>query len=416
METLLAEESVLGCMLLFPVETADVYRRLRNEMFSEEPLRRIFEVCQQLRAEGKTPDFVTVQSVLGSAYQKLMLECCETAPSVSRLADYAGIVLEGWRVRELTAVAVEAQLNGGTSEELISRYRAALEQQEAVTAALKEAGTKDFVQAAADYLQSLYEPDRSIKTGWREMDRVMGGLQRKSVVVIAARPGKGKTDFALQMATQVALDHQVNYNSMEMPTSQLLQRVVSRGAKINSIRLRDRDLTEEDRARIAKVLDLQAKCLKINFDEAPRIDAEVVEGKIARYHPAVLFIDHLGLMTAREPKKNQWEEIASTTHELKALAMKHDVCIVELVQLNRATDGRRPTQGDLYGGAAVEQDADVVIALEVEHFEGFLSGEQSTEVTASVLKNRHGAVGELRFAWQPQYHSYTTIENRYGEM
>lgn len=59
---------------------------------------------------------------------------------------------------------------------------------------------------------------------------------------------------------------------------------------------------------------------------------------------------------------------------------------------------------------------DVVIALEVEHFEGFLSGEQSTEVTASVLKNRHGAVGELRFAWQPQYHSYTTIENRYGEM
>ena len=259
MDTLLAEESVLGCMLLFPEETENIHERLKAEMFSEAPLRRIYEACGQLRAEGKTPDFVTAQRVLGSSYQKLMLECCETAPSVSRLADYAGIVLEGWRVRELTAVAVSAQIEGGTSAELIARYRAALDRQEAITAALKEAGIKDFVEAATEYLQSLYEPDKSIKTGWRDFDRVVGGLQRKSVVVIAARPGKGKTDFALQMATQVALDHQVNYNSMEMPTDQLLQRVVSRGTKINSIRLRDRDLTEEDRAKIAKVLDLQSK-------------------------------------------------------------------------------------------------------------------------------------------------------------
>lgn len=415
MDTLLAEQSVIGCMLLFPADTTFVYQRLGAKMFSESVLQNIFAACRKLHKQNKKADVVTVGSMLGNEYQKILLDCCNIAPSLAGLPDYVAIVLEGWRVRELTAAALDIQLDGGTSDELIAKYRAVLERQEAVNAAIKDAGTKDFVKAATEYLTLLNRPNTAIKTGWQDFDRIVGGLPRKSVVVISARPGKGKTDFALQIAQQVALDYHVNYNSMEMPVPQLMERIVSRTLKINSIRLRDKKLDDKEKNRIAHLLDLEAKHLKINFDETPQIDAETIENKIARYHPDVLFIDHLGLMGTKESKKNQWEAVAQTTHALKALAMKHDLCIVELVQLGRATDGRKATQGDLYGGAAVEQDADIVITLEVAPFEGFLSGDQCAEVTATIQKNRHGGTGTLKFGWQPQYHDYRPYETRYTE-
>lgn len=103
--------------------------------------------------------------------------------------------------------------------------------------------------------------------------------------------------------------------------------------------------------------------------------------------------------------------MAQTTHRLKAIALRQNVCILELVQLNRRTDERRAGQGDLYGGAAVEQDADVVIALETEPFEGSLKENQFVPVEVTVLKNRLGRTGKLQFAWQPQYHSYRPLQN-----
>ena len=174
-------------------------------------------------------------------------------------------------------------------------------------------------------------------------------------------------------------------------------------------------LSNEEKSEIARVLDLQSRYLRINFDQTPQITSDVVVGKITKYHPDVLFIDHLGLMGSTSQKRNQWEQVAQTTHELKAIALEHNLCIVELVQLNRETDDRKARMGDLYGGAAVEQDADVLIALEVEHMDGFLDGDEYAIVSANILKNRHGGTGTLKYSWQPQYHSYRQLEDRYEQ-
>lgn len=413
METLLAEQAVIGCMLMAPDASEIVYRMLAPKMFSEAPYQVVFNCCMKLHKRNEPIDLATVEGKIGNEYRRLLVECAETTPSISRLPDYAAIVLDRWREREMRAAAMDIQLCVGDTAELLKRFRVVVDQQEKIASVLNDSSVKDFVTAALDFLSDLQKPDDSIKTGWSDFDRVIGGLRRKSVVVISARPGKGKTDFALQLATQIARTHQVSYNTMEMPTEQLLERVASRATRINSIKIRDRELTKEEQSQIAAALDAQSKCLKINFDEAPAITSDLVVGKIAKYHPDVLVIDHLGLMSTTEQKRNQWEAIAKTTHELKTIALKHNLCIIELVQLNRAADSRKATQGDMYGGSAVEQDADVVIAIETAQIEGFLSGDEYVEVTANVLKNRHGATGGLKYAWQPQYHMYRQIETRY---
>lgn len=404
-----AERAVLGCMLLFPAETESVYRRLSPKMFSAEPLGVMFNCCMKLHKQNIPVDVVTVISKLGDDYKVLIATCAETVPAASRFDFYCDLVLDAWRVREMKQAAMEIATDELGSEEIIQRLSDVLARQNVINSTLEDSTAKDFTQGAIAFLESMYQPDTSIKTGWQQFDRVVGGLQRKSVYVISARPGKGKTDFALQIATKVSMSHRTVYCSMEMPTTQLMQRIAARATRINSTKIRDKALSQDEQVKVTRAMELMAEHCKVVFDEASMITSEFVEERILKYKPDVIFIDHLGLMD-KGNKKNQWEAVTEVTHRLKALAMMHNVAVVELVQLNRATDGRKATQGDLYGGASVEQDADAIFALNVEPIERFLDGDESVGVTVDVMKNRHGGVGEMQFAWQPQYHNYIPME------
>jgi replicative DNA helicase len=317
--------------------------------------------------------------------------------------------MEDWRVRTLAGQLAEIQLGDYTSGETPKRLREIVDGQERIQAYLGDTYTKDFTRSATEFCTELTLPDTSIKTGWQEFDRVVGGLQRKSVYVIAARPGKGKTDWALQLACRVAMDVKALYCTMEMPATQLMQRIASRCTKINSTKLRDKDLTEDERKRVFDVLDILTRKTQLSFDEEPALTAAAVAEKVEKFKPDVVFIDHLGLMD-KGKKRNPWDAVADNCHALKALALAKDVAVVELVQLSRETDHRKTVLGDMYGGSAVEQDADAVFALEVEPIEKFLQGDESTGVTVEVLKNRHGGVGEMHFRWQPQIHCYIPEE------
>lgn len=411
MQASMAEQALIGCLLLAPQKAGRYCQRLKGGMFREQTLGAVFD-CFKALQKSKTPvDIVTVEAKLGSEYRTLLLQCAELAPSPDHVEEYAAIVLDCWREREMVTEALSIAQSSESAKQLAARFKAMADRQQQLEAALADENVKGFGTAAAEFLQTLGGPSEALKTGWEQFDRLLGGLCRKSVVVIAARPGRGKTDFALQLATQAARSCKVSYNTMEMPASQLLARVASRAAHIDSAKLRDRTLTGQEQTLLKQVLEQYSRKLQIHFDEEPAITPELVEGKIAKYHPDILVIDHLGLMGFESQKKTQWEQVAQTTHRLKAIALRQNVCILELVQLNRRTDERRAGQGDLYGGAAVEQDADVVIALETEPFEGSLKENQFVPVEVTVLKNRLGRTGKLQFAWQPQYHSYRPLQN-----
>ena len=404
-----AEQSVVGCMMLAPDTTSFVFSRIDQRMFEEPALAAIYHCCYKLHKAGIPYDHVNVLSKLGDEYKVLIAESAQTAPSISRLEHYAAAVMEDWRKRTLTNQLAEIQLGDYDSDEVMRRIHDIVAEQSRIQAYIGDTYTKDFARSAAEFCAELATPDTSIKTGWQDFDRVTGGIQRKSVSVIAARPGKGKTDLALHMACKVAQKASVLYCTMEMPATQLMQRIVSRCTKINSIRLRDKTLTEEELKTVGDIVNELSRLTRLSFDEEPALTTASLEEKVQRYHPDVVFVDHIGLMD-KGSKRNPWDAVAENCHRLKSLALAKDIAIVELVQLNRRTDKEKATQGDMYGGSAVEQDADAVFALEVEAIEKLLDEQDSVGVKVNVLKNRHGGTGELRFRWMPQYHLYLPEE------
>lgn len=404
-----AEQAVIGCMLMAPDTTSFVFSRIDQRMFEEPALATIYHCCYKLHKAGIPYDAVTVLGKLGDEYKILIAECAQTAPSISRLEHYAAAVMEDWRKRTLANQLAEIQLGDLDSDDALRRLHDITAEQSRIQAYIGDTYTKDFARSAAEFCAELATPDTSIKTGWEDFDRVVGGLQRKSVYVVAARPGKGKTDWALQMACRVAQKASVLYCTMEMPATQLMQRIVSRCTKINSIRLRDKMLTEEELGTVGNIINELSRLTRLSFDEEPALTTASLEEKIQRYSPDVVIIDHIGLMD-KGSKRNPWDAVAENCHRLKSLALAKDIAVVELVQLNRRTDKEKATQGDMHGGSAVEQDADAVFALAVEAIEKVLDGGDSVGVTVSVLKNRHGGTGDLRFRWMPQYHLYLPEE------
>lgn len=406
-----AEQSVIGCMMMDPSLLEKARTLLSPKMFEAEPLARIYSCMLKLRKAGLPVDAVTVVSKLGDEYNRLICQCAETAPSISAFETYCGIVLDAWRERELIVSMNELALSGHTADEITAALEQLVAKQKAIQQQAHRPSERTFLQAVGEAYQNLFRPDTSLKTGWDRFNQVFGGLQRGGLYIIAARPGDGKTDFSLQLAVQLAKKYKVDYRSLEMTREQLVHRILSRVCTIHSSRFRDHDIDETAQKRIGFVVDRMGD-LHFTMDDTPRISVQDIERKLAAGKPDALFIDYLGLMKGDESgRKPLWQITGEITHALKALAQKHGVVLVALVQLARAVDRQKePTLSDLKGGSDIEADADGVLFLRPHKDETFLSGDEFWPVDLILAKNRHGGTGRLSFAWQPQYHSYRVME------
>lgn len=409
-DMLLTEMGVIGCLMMEPQTLETALKLLSPKMFASEPLARVYGCMLKLRKAGLPADAVTVVGKLGAEYQKLVVQCAEVTPSLSSFGAYATAVLDAWRVRTLQQTAMQLAAGDGTADEMLAVMADEVKHQYEILRAVRESTEKDFSEALFATYQQIMQKDTSLKTGWKSFDAVVGGLQRGCLYIIAARPGKGKTDFALQLAVTLSKQHSVTYHSMEMTTEQLMHRVLSRALKINSVRIRDRELTEKDFAKI-DLVHRHMSNLHLVLDDAPALCMEEVQEKTQRRKPDAIFLDYLGLMRGND-KKAQWEQTQEITHALKALAKHENMAVVALVQLNREVDKRtgKPTLADLRGGGSVEADADGVFFMNPSPTKAMLSGGDGVECGVMVEKNRYGGCGELPFFWQPQYHTYTPME------
>lgn len=411
-----AEQSVIGGILLDPKLISTAAEQLEPKMFADVDLAAIYGAMLRLHAEGKQPDIVTVLGAMGDGYKQLLTLCAETVPAMSAYEQYADAVLEAWRVRTLHGLAAELSYDNMTADEMTQRIGDVLAAQYALIAKKRKNAKKGFRDVLLKTYEQLLSRNTAIKTGWQAFDTVTGGLIRGGLYVIAARPGKGKTDFALQMAVTMAKTHSVSFQSLEMGDAELMQRILSRVLHINSVRLRDRDLSTEDFARINVVYERMGD-LDIDIDDAGGQTISYIQQVAQTKKPDVLFVDYLGLVSGGNTttKKAAWEITRDITHALKALAKKQGMAVVALAQLNREVDkkGGSASLADLAGGSSIEQDADGVFFLKVEAMDGaILSGNQSVICDVVVAKNRHGGTGTLPFSWQPHYHSYVPIETR----
>lgn len=420
-----AEEAVLGAMLLSNEAIAPAVERLTAEHFYVPANGVVFEAISALYGGGEPVDFVTVADQLeragklaaaGGPDRLLALEA--TTPTITHVDRYARIVEDTALLRRLISVSAEI------SELAYSRPNdtaAAIDQAEAMVYDVAERrildstqSLHDLVELGLDRLEELYERGDAftgLATGFRELDKILSGIQSSSLVVVGARPAMGKTAFGLTMASHVALESQkpVLLFSLEMNHSELTGRLLASDARVDATRVRTGQLRAEDWTRITRSVGRLGEA-PMWIDDNPNVTVTEIRAKARRLRSrlgslGLIVVDYLQLMSGRASAENRQVEVAEMSRGLKILARELDTPIVALSQLSRNLESRgdkRPMLSDLRESGSIEQDADVVMFL----YRDEVYNDETTErgmAEVIVAKHRNGPTGTARLAFMPQY-------------
>ena len=284
---------------------------------------------------------------------------------------------------------------------------------------------REILLETFDRLDLLNSPDRDkyrgIPTGISLLDSTITGLNRSDLIVLAARPGVGKTSFGLNIARHAAITSKkrVAFFSLEMGKEQLCSRLLSTEASVEGTKLRSGDLSNDEWTRLIEAGDILSGS-EMYFDDVPGVTVPEIKAKVRRLKNVdLVIIDYLQLMTSAKRIDNRVNEVAEITRSLKIMAKELDVPVIAMSQLRRPTDrskDHRPGLSELRDSGSIEQDADIVIFLHREAYNAASEGGEVTEdmdtsaAEIIVAKNRHGATIDVPVHWQPEYMRFTSRE------
>lgn len=432
-----AEQSVLGAVLLDSDCLSVVAEVLpRAEYFYAVNNQLIYGAMLEMYTLGQPVDFVTVLEKLREAPEfdqeqgrVYLVQLAQLVPSVSNVETYARIVRDKYEIRTLmqavrgiledaSAGTEESSLLLDSAEQRIYEIRQGKQVQ-----GLQP--IREIMLETFDRLDLLNSPDRDkyrgIPTGISLLDSTITGLNRSDLIVLAARPGVGKTSFGLNIArhASVVSKRRVAFFSLEMSREQLSSRLLSTEASVEGTKLRSGDLNEDEWTRIIEAGDILGKA-ELYFDDAPGITVPQMKAKVRRLKNVdLVIVDYLQLMSGGKKSDNRVNEISDITRNLKIMAKELDVPVIAMSQLRRPTErskDHRPGLSELRDSGSIEQDADIVIFLHREAYNAASEGGEVTEdMDASaaqiiVAKNRHGATIDIDVHWQAEYMRFTSRE------
>ena len=428
-----AEQSVLGAVLVEPGCLAELVEHLRPESFYRPQHRAIFTEMVRIFTAGEPVDFITVLEAAKEAEifpseqeaKVYLSHLMEIVPSVRNLDAYVGIIQDKQVLRSLLEISgeimTEARESGADGKVLLDSAEQRiydLRQGRSVAGLVPISST---ILDAYDQINKLAGPDREkylgIKTGYSAVDRKIGGLNKSDLILIAARPGMGKTSFALNIAVNVALKkRKVAVFSLEMSSEQITSRILSCEALVESNRLRSGNLESEDWVKLAQTAQILSGT-QIFIDDTAGITISEMKAKLRRLRDVdLVIVDYLQLMSSTGNTDNRVQVVSEMTRNLKLMARELNVPVVVLSQLSRATEsrtGHRPMLSDLRESGSIEQDADIVMFLYRESYyqlqEGAPAPEQDT-VECIISKNRHGETGSAVMLWDGRHTKFYTIE------
>ena len=432
-----AEQSVLGAVLL-DAECLSVVAEVlpRAEYFYAVNNQLIYGAMLEMYTLGQPVDFVTVLEKLrespdfdqeqGRVY---LVQLAQLVPSVSSVETYARIVRDKYEIRTLMQAVrgILEEASAGTEESSLlldsAEQRIYEIRQGKQVEGLKP--IREILLETYDRLDLLNSPDRDkyrgIPTGIGLLDSTITGLNRSDLIVLAARPGVGKTSFGLNIArhASVVSKRRVAFFSLEMSREQLASRLLSTEASVEGTKLRSGDLNDDEWTRIIEAGDILGKA-ELYFDDAPGITVPQMKAKVRRLkHVDLVIVDYLQLMSGGKKTDNRVNEISDITRNLKIMAKELDVPVIAMSQLRRPTErskDHRPGLSELRDSGSIEQDADIVIFLHREAYNAASEGGEVTEdmdtsaAQIIVAKNRHGATIDIDVHWQAEYMRFTSRE------
>ena len=382
-----AEQSVLGAMFLSKYALQKSIENLSPEVFYKEAHAKIFNVMTSLAEAGSAIDITTVIAELDKRKElkqvgdvEYLSEIVNIVPSAANVDEYIKIVEEKAILRKLIETATEITTTGYSSKEDISTILDTAEKK--ILNVVKTRKGTEFrtiqdvlfkTQADLEKLSQTHGEITGIPTGFYDLDKVTAGLHPNELIIIAARPAMGKTAFALNLATNMAVNAKktVALFNLEMGAEQLATRMLSSVGQVEGHKLRSGKLEHNDWKRINEAISRLADT-KIYIDDTPGMTIAEIRAKCRRLASSedgldVVLIDYLQLISGG-PKYagNRQQEIAEISRSLKTLAMELEIPVIALAQLSRSVEGRddkRPILSDLRESGSIEQDADIVAFL-----------------------------------------------------
>ncbi len=425
-----AEQSVLGAVLVEPPCLVRIMEIIRAECFYREQHRQIFSVMVRMFTAGTPLDFITIlnqvreENIFDSEQDAkvYLAQLVQLVPPSMNIEEYAKIVQEKYYLRSLIQAAQEIIDNTRSGEGDARTILDAAEQSiYEIRQGRDSQGLKridEIIIDTYDRLQKLSGEDREkylgLSSGFFELDRQISGLNKSDLILVAARPGMGKTSFALNIAAYVAKnsDKKVALFSLEMSDEQIASKLLSTEASIVGTSLKTGQLDGDDWVRLAQSAQILSKS-NIYIDDTSGITVSEMKAKLRRVKDlGLVIIDYLQLMTSGRRNENRVQEVSEITRSLKIMAKELNVPVITLAQLSRGPEARadhRPMLSDLRESGSIEQDADIVMMLFREAYYD-KSSENPNIAECIVAKNRHGETGTVKLSWEGQFTRFGNLE------
>jgi replicative DNA helicase len=429
-----AEEALLGSLLIDSDAIFEVATFLRPDAFYREKNKWIYECVISLNERREPVDLITLSDELrhrsqlddvgGEAFIIGLLNIVPTSVH----AQHYGRIIEAASVRRrmISAASTIANLAFEQEEDISVTIDRA---EQALFSISEERTTRDLVavkevaRAYLDRIEELHERGDEVigvPTSFTDLDRLLGGLNRSDLIIIAARPGMGKTALQLAIGQAAARRYgkRIAIFSLEMSAEQLVQRMIAAETRIDSQRLRRGDLEEHEwpifYEAIGRISETQ-----IFIDDTPSITPLQLRTKCRRLYSEhgidLVMVDYLQLMVTDRPYGNRVQEISEISRALKGLARELDIPVVANSQLSRAVEQRtekRPVLADLRDSGSIEQDADIVMFIYRDDYYKNEDSERPNIAEINIAKHRNGPTAVVDLFWQGQLATFRNLQRQ----
>ena len=438
------EEAVLGSLLIDRNALSKVIDILTPETFYVDAHQAVFSVVKDLFSESQPVDILTVAQALRKAGQleriggeAKLINLSTRVSSSAHIEYHARIVVQKHIQRELIRIASELTEKAyDESTDVLDLLDSAEQSLFSVSQGnLKRnyESSLNLVKQALDRISAISQREglSGVPSGFRDLDRVTSGWQNSDLVILAARPGMGKTAFVLSMARNIAISHKIPVAvfSLEMSSVQLITRMISSETGIGAEKLRRGNLDTTEWAQLtSKVKTLQDA--HIYIDDTPGLSIFDLRAKcrrlVSQHKIGIIIIDYLQLMTAGNSKSggNREQEISSISRALKSIAKELDIPVIALSQLSRAVETRggskRPLLSDLRESGAIEQDADIVSFIYRPEYYGIHEWDDDSGVPADgqaeliIAKHRNGSLENVRLRFEASMARFSDLDSGYN--
>lgn len=428
-----AEQTVLGAILLSPDILPTVIVHLKPESFYREQHRELFSIILRMFTNGSPADVVTVinEAVSAGIFETAAMArtyltgIMENVPTVSNIESYCKIVEDKYLLRALINASqeiIEAASSGGESAknllDLAEQKIYDIRQGREIDGLTK---ISQIVVSAYEKIQKLSGEDKEqyqgLRSGFALLDNYIAGLNKSDMIVMAGRPGSGKTTFAVNIAANVAKrskDAEIAIFSLEMSKEQIVSRMLSSEALVPFTSLTSGMIESDSWIKLAEAADALSQ-MNIYIDDTAGITVPQMKAKLRRMRNlGLVIIDYLQLMESSNFHNNRVTEVSEITRQIKLMAKELNVPVILCSQLNRSVESRndhRPMPSDLRESGSIEQDADIILFIYRESMYDKTNPNQSS-AECIVAKNRHGSTGTVNLAFLGEYYLFRGIDTK----